>query len=67
MELSPHTVSLISDLLNMRLSDMTVSGREDLSEVIALRRALAEVHGLDAVASGYLKSNQSISNRGRRR
>lgn len=67
MQLSEQSISLISDLINIRLGDMLVLGREDLSEVVGLRRALAEVHGVDPVASGLLKKDVAISLRGRRR
>ena len=67
MQLSDQSVSLIQDLLAMRLDDMTVAGRDDLREAVALRRALAELRGVDPVASGYLKTNQVIAQRGRRR
>jgi hypothetical protein len=46
---------------------MHVGDRDDLREVVALRRALAELNGLDAVEAGILKSHSDVPRRGRRR
>jgi aminoglycoside phosphotransferase (APT) family kinase protein len=65
--LSRESVITLSDLIENRLSMMHVGDRDDLREMVALRKALAELHGIDAVAAGILKSHDSIPRRGRRR
>lgn len=67
MRLSDPSVAAISDLISNRLAVMQVSDREDLREAVALRRALAELRGLDAVEAGILKTYHEIPRRGRRR
>ncbi len=63
---SPY-IQFINDLIQNRLAAMSVAGSDDLREVVTLRRALAEMHGVDAVQAGLLKSNHMIPRRGRRR
>jgi len=65
--LSRESVVALSDLIENRLSIMHVGDRDDLREMVALRRALAELHGIDAVEAGILKSDDDIPRRGRRR
>jgi len=65
--LSRESVVTLSDLIENRLSIMHVGDRDDLREMVALRRALAELHGIDAVEAGILKSHGEIPRRGRRR
>ena len=67
MLLSEQSKAAISDLIENRLAAMSIAGTDDLREVVTLRRALAEMHGVDAVRAGMLKTNQDIPRRGRRR
>ena len=67
MYLSEQSKTAISDLIENRLAAMSVAGSDDLREVVHLRRALAELQGVDAVSVGMLKTNQEIPRRGRRR
>jgi aminoglycoside phosphotransferase (APT) family kinase protein len=65
--LSRESITALSDLIENRLAIMHVGDRDDLREMVALRRALAELHGIDAVEAGMLKSHEDIPRRGRRR
>ncbi len=67
MILTEQSIAAISDLIVNRLAGIEVADRDDLREVVALRRALAELRGLDAVKAGMLKTSQEIPRRGRRR
>ena len=66
MLLSKESVEALSDLIEVRLSMMTVSDQDDLREQLKLRRALVELQK-DAGAGGLLAPTGSIPRRGRRR
>lgn len=67
MTLSKESISAISDLIENKLSIMSIGDRDDLREMVTLKRALAELRGIDAIASGILKDFNEIPRRGRRR
>ncbi len=66
MILSHTSVELIRDLLENRLSMMSVGDQDDLREQIALKRALTELVPASFAASG-LSAFDDIPRRGRRR
>ena len=67
MELSKESIIALNDLIENKLSIMAVGDRDDLREVIILKKALAELNGVDAVEAGILKNFNEIPKRGRRR
>lgn len=67
MTLSHETIEAITDLIENKLSLMTIGDRDDLRERITLQRALAELRGVDPVEAGVLKNFGEIPRRGRRR
>ncbi len=65
MPLSQQSVAAVSDLIENKLALMTIDDRDDLREMVALKRALIELRGNEDDAS--LKSYGDIPRRGRRR
>ena len=68
MSLSKPVVTALSDLIENRLSIMTIHDQDDLRERMVLQRALVELRGTDsALADGVLSDFADIPRRGRRR
>ena len=67
MDLSKDSVEALSDLIENRLSIMTINDQDDLRERYKLQRALSELHEGEVVPAGVLKNFASIHRRGRRR
>jgi hypothetical protein len=67
MELSRDSIEALSDLIENRLSIMTVNDQDDLRERLKLQRALSELREENAVHAGVLKNFTAIPRRGRRR
>ncbi len=65
MTLSKQSIESISDLIENRLSMMTVHDQDDLRERMVLQRALSEL--TSAMPAGVLQDFGSIPRRGRRR
>ena len=66
MSLSKTSIEVLSDLIENRLSIMSIGDQDDLREKIALRRALTELQG-DGTPAGVLQQFAEIPRRGRRR
>lgn len=64
MKLSKSTVAILVDMIENKLAMIPVSDREELHEVVALRRCLAE---LTALLSMGTKDCPEMATRGRRR
>jgi len=67
MMLSKETIDAISDLIENKLGMMHIGDRDDLREMVTLKRALAELRGQSPAEAGVLKSFGEIPRRGRRR
>ena len=67
MLLSKEVITTLSDLIENRLSIMTVHDQDDLREKLYLQRALTELRGEDGISAGVLKDFSEIPRRGRRR
>jgi hypothetical protein len=67
MMLSKDSIDAVSDLIENRISMMHIGDRDDLREMVALKRALAELQGTSAAEAGVLKNFGDIPRRGRRR
>jgi hypothetical protein len=67
MMLSKCEIEALSDLIENRLSMMTVHDQDDLREKMTLQRALSELRGDNVLADGVLSEFASIPRRGRRR
>ena len=67
MMLSKETIDAISDLIENKLGMMHIGDRDDLREMVTLKRALAELRGLSPSEAGVLKGFGDIPRRGRRR
>jgi hypothetical protein len=67
MNLSKETIATLTDLIETKLSMMYVGDRDDLRDMVTLKRALAELHGISPVEAGVLKQIGEIPRRGRRR
>ena len=67
MILSPNSISILSDLIENRLSIMSIGDQDDLREKIALKRALTELQGNDLLTNGVMSEFSDIPRRGRRR
>jgi len=65
--LSKETIDAISDLIENKLGMMHIGDRDDLREMVTLKRALAELRGQSPAEAGVLKSFGEIPRRGRRR
>jgi len=66
MVLSPTSIEVLSDLIENRLSMMSIGDQNDLRQKIALKRALIELRG-DSASPGVLSQFADIPTRGRRR
>ena len=67
MQLSKESVATLSDLIENKLALMTIDDRDDLREMVALKRALVEMRGATSSDAGLLKNLSDIPRRGRRR
>ena len=67
MLLARTSVEVISDLIENRLSIMSVGDQDDLRQKIALKRALSELQTDQNASSGVLSGFADIPRRGRRR
>ena len=67
MSLSRSSIEVLSDLIENRLSIMSIGDQDDLREKIALKRALTEIQGAGDVPAGVLADFANIPRRGRRR
>lgn len=68
MFLSSNSAAVLVDLVENKLAVMSVDGRDDLREMMALQRCLAELKGIDALQSDMARTGHSepLSRRGRR-
>ncbi len=67
MLLSKESVETLSDLIENRLSIMTVSDQDDLREQMKLKRALLELQNDAVIHDGAFSALAAIPRRGRRR
>ncbi len=67
MMLSKESIEALTDLIENKLMMMHIGDRDDLREVVALKRALYELRGLSPAEAGVLKGFGEIPRRGRRR
>jgi len=67
MILSRTSIEVLSDLIENRLSIMSIGDQDDLREKIVLKRALTELQGDGNVPAGLLREFSDIPRRGRRR
>ena len=68
MTLSRSSIEVLSDLIENRLSIMSIGDQDDLREKIALKRALTELRSdSSAVVAGLIHEFNEIPRRGRRR
>ena len=67
MLLSRTSIEVLSDLIENRLSIMSIGDQDDLREKIALKRALIELQKDGDVPAGVLNEFSNIPRRGRRR
>ncbi len=67
MSLSRTSIEVLSDLIENRLSIMSIGDQDDLREKIALKRALSELHLATGMPAGVLQEFSDIPRRGRRR
>jgi hypothetical protein len=67
MILSRTSIEVLSDLIENRLSIMSIGDQDDLREKIALRRALTEIKNDNDMPAGVLSDFSAIPRRGRRR
>lgn len=66
MSLSHQSIGALMDLIENKLSCMTVSDRDDLREKVNLQRALCELSSLSGLNQGN-NSMGDVPRRGRRR
>jgi hypothetical protein len=66
MALSRTSIEVLKDLIENRLSIMSIGDQDDLREKIALKRALMEMQS-DDIPAGLLSEFSEIPRRGRRR
>lgn len=67
MLLSRTSIEVLSDLIENRLSIMSIGDQDDLREKIVLKRALTELQADGEVPAGVLSAFSDIPRRGRRR
>jgi hypothetical protein len=67
MTLSKESVEALSDLIENRLSIMTIGDQDDLREKVKLQRALSELQRNGLAHDGVMNQFASIPRRGRRR
>ncbi|MFY9288488.1 MAG: hypothetical protein WAO98_08295 [Alphaproteobacteria bacterium] len=66
MSLSKESTAAVCDLIENKLAIMTIDDRDDVREMVALKRALAELSG-HTVSTGLLPGYNTVPRRGRRR
>ena len=66
MLLSRTSIEVLSDLIENRLSIMSIGDQDDLREKISLKRALTELKET-GIPAGILQEFSTIPRRGRRR
>ncbi|MBI1273757.1 MAG: hypothetical protein GC131_06715 [Alphaproteobacteria bacterium] len=66
MAMSKESMQMLIDLVEIKLSTMQVSDRDDMREMVMLQRCLSELRGARLAESGVL-SSFSAPRRGRRR
>jgi hypothetical protein len=67
MLLSKQVISTLSDLIENRLSMMTIHDQDDLREKMNLQRALSELQSEGDMPAALLSDFSEIPRRGRRR
>jgi hypothetical protein len=68
MSLSRQTIGALVDLVENKLSCMTVSDRDDLRDKVTLQRALSELTGMAGMNRDMEETNFGfVPRRGRRR
>jgi hypothetical protein len=67
MTLSKETVGTIVDLIENKLAMMHIGNRDDLREMVTLKRALYELRGVNPAEAGILRNLGEIPRRGRHR
>ena len=67
MMLTNETVAALVDLIENKLNMMHIGDREDLREMVTLKRALGELHRVHTGEMGSVQSFSEIPRRGRRR
>ena len=67
MMLMKADTEVLIDLIENKLHGMQIGDRDDLRQMMALQRVLAELKGVDAMDTGILKDFSEIPRRGRRR
>lgn len=67
MLLSKSSIEAINDLIENRLSIMSIGDQDDLREKVILKRALSELSGENGISAGVLQNFSDIPRRGRRR
>lgn len=67
MSLTRQSVGALIDLIENKLSCMTVHDRDDLRERVSLQRALYELSSLSGMNQNQEAGNGEIPRRGRRR
>jgi hypothetical protein len=67
MLLSRTSIEVLSDLIENRLSIMSIGDQDDLREKIVLKRALTELQKNTDLPAGVLQEFSEIPRRGRRR
>jgi hypothetical protein len=67
MILSRASIEVLSDLIQNRLSIMSIGDQDDLRQKIALKRALNELQADNPMDAAILSEFNEIPRRGRRR
>lgn len=67
MSLSRQTVTSLIDLIEIKLSCMTVQDRDDLREKVTLQKAMCELSALTGARITDDGISESVPRRGRRR
>lgn len=67
MALSKEIRGVLLDLVEIKLSCMQVSDREDMREMMILQRCVSELNGEGVVESGMAGLLSQVPKRGRRR
>ena len=67
MMLQKADTEVLIDLIENKLHSMHIDDRDELRQMMALQRVLAELKGVDAMQAGILKDFSEIPRRGRRR
>jgi hypothetical protein len=67
MTISKESLTVLTDLVEIKLSAMQVSDRDDMREMVMLQRTLSELRHVGAIQSGVLSNFAGAPRRGRRR